>query len=331
MFAFTGWKRWRMPVVAFLGDVMLGRGVGEVIARDGTARLFSSELLSVLREADAVIANLECCISPRGERWPDPEKPFFFRAPPAAVDALTALGVCAVTLANNHALDYGPEALVDTLELLHEAGIATTGAGTKLAAARRPARLRARDLTLTVIGCTDHPVEYGATETAPGVAYAKLHGSLDQWVAEAISAHTGSSVIVTPHWGPNMVGAPIPRVRHAARALIDAGATLVAGHSAHVFHGVSGRVVYELGDFIDDYATHPDLRNDLGLVFFVELAAGGPQEVAAVPIALDYCHTRLAKGDDAAWVRARFTAACDALGTEVVVRDGRLVVDMRGT
>src|SRR4029453_10473638 len=98
---------------------------------------------------------------------------------------------------------------------------------------------------------------------------------------------------------------PIPTVRAAADTLTEAGVTLVAGHSAHVFHGVRGPVLYDLGDFVDDYAVDPHLRNDLGLLF---LAAGGGARlsaVEAVPLKLDYCHTRVAVGDDGAWIRRR--------------------------
>ncbi|HXH95677.1 MAG TPA: CapA family protein, partial [Gaiellaceae bacterium] len=110
--------------LALLGDTMLGRGVGERLRTVPPSSLFGPALLDALREADLVVLNLECCISRRGERWPDPSKPFFFRAPPAAVDALALLGVDCVTLANNHALDYGPDALLDTLEHLRAGGIA---------------------------------------------------------------------------------------------------------------------------------------------------------------------------------------------------------------
>jgi poly-gamma-glutamate synthesis protein (capsule biosynthesis protein) len=120
---------------------------------------------------------------------------------------------------------------------------------------------------------------------------------------------------------------PVPHVRAAARALVAAGATLVAGHSAHVFHGIEGRVLYDLGDFLDDYAVSPVLRNDLGLLFLVDLDVRGARRIEAVPLKLDYCRTTLASGDDAAWIRDRFRAACAAFGTEVHEQGGRLVVD----
>lgn len=73
-----------------------------------------------------------------------------------------------------------------------------------------------------------------------------------------------------------MVPAPLPYVRRAATALRDAGATLVAGHSAHVFHGVQPGILYDLGDLIDVYAVNPALRNDLGLLFLVTIDRQGP-------------------------------------------------------
>ena len=94
-----------------------------------SSTLFAPEVAELTRAADAFVCNLECCISERGSRFPDRRKPFFFRAPPEAVELLVLLGTDCVTLANNHALDYGFDALVDTLDHLAAAGIATVGAG----------------------------------------------------------------------------------------------------------------------------------------------------------------------------------------------------------
>jgi poly-gamma-glutamate capsule biosynthesis protein CapA/YwtB (metallophosphatase superfamily) len=304
--------------VTLLGDTMLGRGVAEAIGSAGPRSLVAPEVVELAR-ADLVVLNLECCISSRGERWPDPDKPFFFRAPPEAVDVLLGLGVDCVTLANNHALDYGTDALLDTLALLDGAGIATVGAGPDVDAARRPAVLEARGVRLAVLGLTDHPRDFAATDHGAGVAYADLRSGVPGWVTDAIgTARAGAdAVLVTPHWGPNMVSSPVPHVRAAAAALTAAGATVVAGHSAHVPHGLAGPVLYDLGDFLDDYAVDPVLRNDLGLLWRVTLDERGPQRVEAYPIALDFCHTRRADPEEAAWMARRFTQACRGLGTEV--------------
>jgi poly-gamma-glutamate capsule biosynthesis protein CapA/YwtB (metallophosphatase superfamily) len=308
--------------LALAGDTMLGRRVGEKIAAEGPGGLVADEVVALTREADLFVLNLECCISERGTPWPDPRKPFFFRAPPAAIEVLKRLGVDCVTLANNHALDYGPEALLDTLEHLSSAGVGWVGAGRNLEEAQAPALLEANGLRLAVLGGSDHPREYAAQPDAPGIAYGL------EWFAASIARLDADAVLVTPHWGPNMTAEPRRHVRRAAADLRAAGATLVAGHSAHVFHGVAPGVLFDLGDFLDDYAVDPELRNDLGLLFLVTLDEGGPRRVEAVPLKLDFCHTRLADGDDAAWIRRRFRAACAALGTEVNEAEDRLVVSL---
>jgi hypothetical protein len=321
----------RMTTVtlALAGDTMLGRGVAEQLAAGvQPEELFAPELVEMTRSADLFVLNLECCISGRGERWPDPHKPFFFRAPPSAVRALTHIGVDCVTLANNHALDFGVDALRDTLEHLSRARIGVVGAGPELSAARAPAILSAGGFRLGVIGFADHPADFAAGRDRPGIAYADLGRSAPDWLLELVATTRAEvdALLVTPHWGPNMTPAPVQRVRRASRRLLEAGASLIAGHSAHVFHGIVERVIYDLGDFIDDYAVNPALRNDLGLLFLVELDEQGPRQLQAVPLRLDFCHTSLADGADAAWVRTRFTAACHAFGTQVTEEGGRLVV-----
>jgi poly-gamma-glutamate capsule biosynthesis protein CapA/YwtB (metallophosphatase superfamily) len=112
----------RVLRLALAGDTMLGRGVARAIAAGRPP--VAPEVVAVAAEADAFVLNLECCISARGRRWPDPAKPFHFRAPPAAAELLAAIGVDLVALANNHALDFGAEALLDTLTHLEAAGVA---------------------------------------------------------------------------------------------------------------------------------------------------------------------------------------------------------------
>ena len=312
--------------LALAGDTMLGRGVAEALRSRPPRSLVSDEVAAAVREADLVLLNLECCISERGTPWPAPGKPFFFRAPPQASELLVHLGVDCVTLANNHALDFGYDALLDTFEYLREAGVEWVGAGVDLERARAPVVVEAAGLTLAVVAATDHPADFAAEHDRPGVAYAELDRGVPEWLFGAIRRAEADAVLVTPHWGPNMTASPTERVRDAAAALERTDAALVAGHSAHVFHGVGGRTLYDLGDFLDDYRVDPVLRNDLGLLFLVTLGPGGPRRLEAVPLALDYCHTRAADGDDARWIARRFRAACADLGSDVREEDGRLVV-----
>jgi poly-gamma-glutamate capsule biosynthesis protein CapA/YwtB (metallophosphatase superfamily) len=303
--------------LALAGDTMLGRNVGERLMQDPTHELFAPELLDVIAEADLFVLNLECCVSARGE--PAPGRVFHFRAPPWAAEALARLGVNCVTLANNHALDFGADALLDTLAHLDAAGIRAVGAGTDVELARKPVVLDG----LAVVGVGGQTPGYAARAQSPRIAQPHQRARRP---ARLTPFPEADAVLVSPHWGPNMTTRPLAYVRTAADALLRAGATLVAGHSAHVFHAISSRVLYDLGDFLDDYAVDPKLRNDLGLLYLVDLDG---DRLEAVPLKLEFTHTRLATGDDAAWIGRRLKRASAAFGVEVTAVDGRLVARWR--
>jgi poly-gamma-glutamate capsule biosynthesis protein CapA/YwtB (metallophosphatase superfamily) len=332
--------------IGLLGDVMLGREVARAIDEGPPERVWSDELAELCRACDALICNLECCISERGgptERIPD--KPFFFRAPPAAVDALAAVGTTAVSLANNHALDYEEEALADTLESLPAADIVAVGAGLDREQARRGAVIEvggaegeagdpataARGPKVGLLAVTDHPREYAAGPGSPGVAWADLRAGLPDWVgAELDRLRAEADVVVCfPHWGPNMTSSPARWQRDRARELVAAGADLVAGHSAHVFHGIErieGRpVLYDLGDALDDYRVDRKLRNDLGILAL--WSPGADPDLELVALRLYFCETDLARGSDADWIADRLEEACAELGIPVErVSEQRFVV-----
>jgi Bacterial capsule synthesis protein PGA_cap len=315
--------------LALAGDTMLGRGVAEQLAGGFGGPLLAPELQEIAGDADLFILNLECCVSERGARVREPGKPFFFRAPPAAAERLAQMGVACVTLANNHVLDFGADALEDTLAHLRAAGIATVGAGPDVAAARAPVVLGGGGLHLRVVSVTDHPSSYAARAGQPGAAFADLRREgVPAWLRErSAPGDDADMVIVSPHWGPNMRPAPVAHVRRAAAALEAAGATLVAGHSAHVPHGPSGRTLFDLGDFIDDYAVDPLLRNDLGLLWLVTLDVGGPTRVEAVPLRLEFAHTRPASHDETSLLLALLQPRCAAVGSSVRRDGGRLAFE----
>ncbi|HMC07548.1 MAG TPA: CapA family protein [Solirubrobacterales bacterium] len=311
------------PSIALLGDVMLGRGVAERIARGRPEDVWSAEVRELLRSCDLVLLNLECCVSERGaatERIPG--KPFFFRAPPAAVESLRAIGARAVGLANNHALDYESPALLDTLALLDAAGIARCGAGRDEPEARRPTIADAQGKQVGMVAVSDHPREFAAAPGAPGTAHADLRRGVPDWLASEVERLRArcDRVVAFLHWGPNMTTEPAGWQLAAAEEMQRAGADLVAGHSAHVFHGVGwserGPLLFDLGDALDDYAVDRALRNDLGVAAIWR--PGEPEaELELVGLELDFCHTRLAEGEAAEWIARRLALACAPLGTRV--------------
>ena len=307
---------------------MLGRAVARRLSG-----VWSDDVLETCSACDAMVVNLECCISDRGEPTGlIRDKPFFFRSPPTGVEALRAIGTTVAGMANNHALDYGPEALVDTVGRLREAGIVPVGAGLSVDEAR-PGRVgQVGETTVGVLAVSDHPSEFAAGGESPGIAYADLRRGMPDWVLDELESLRARAdlVLVFPHWGPNMTVRPERRQRHHAAELIESGADAVAGHSAHVFHGiefVDGRpVLYDLGDALDDYAVDPELRNDLGILALWR--PGGEPPIELVGLALDFCHTRLASGAEADWIAGRLTRACEEFGTAVRRTDeARFAID----
>jgi poly-gamma-glutamate synthesis protein (capsule biosynthesis protein) len=309
--------------IGLLGDVMLGRLVGRSVARGvPPAELWSAELRELCRSLDLVVVNLECCLSVRGARTHAiPGKPFFFRGPPSAVGALTTIGVGVASLANNHALDFGPDAAADTASLLAAHGIAAIGAGADRERARRPAVASAGGLRVGVLAATDHPVEYAAGDPGWGTAFADLRDGTPGWLLDDVAAvrRRCDAAIAFVHWGPNMTSEPAGWQLAVARELQEAGADLVAGHSSHVFHGIGrgagGPVVFDLGGALDDYAVDASLRNDLGLLAIWQ--PGGEPALELAGLRIDHGRTRLAEGSDAEWVRDRLRAASAALGARV--------------
>jgi poly-gamma-glutamate capsule biosynthesis protein CapA/YwtB (metallophosphatase superfamily) len=318
------------PTIALGGDVMLGRGVAGTLAERPAADVWSPELRAVFGEADIALVNLECCISDSGVPWDPERKPFHFRAPPRAIDALTAIGVRAVWLANNHALDFGRQALEDTLDHLARAGIGVVGAGRDVEDARAGRTVEAGGARIGLVAFADHPADFAATSETPGIAWADIADGAPDWVREQVSrlSLTCDVVIGGPHWGPNMRSSPPPRHRTVAGDLVAAGLGALAGHSAHVVHGVElldgAPICFDLGDLLDDYAVDTLLRNDLGM-----LALFTPGErLELVPLRLEFARTTLARGADHAAIVERVILASRAMGTDLRLEAGRLILDL---
>ena len=309
--------------LALTGDVMLGRLVDGALARFGPAYPWG-DVLPLLRAADLTILNLECVIAAQGRPWRRWPKTFHFRAAPVAIEALTLAGVDAVSLANNHVLDFEVEALLEMLDRLDAAGIAHAGAGRSLEEAMRPAVLDARGLRVGLVGLTDNEPGWRATEAAPGTFHVPVSlepGTFGQVEAALAAARAAGCafVILSAHWGPNMRERPPAEFRAFARAAIDAGADLFLGHSAHIWQGVGvhrGRpIFYDAGDFVDDYAVDPWLRNDRSALVQVTVAERAVAAVELIPVVIDNCQVNLAWGAEAGAIAARIVDLSAEFGT----------------
>src|SRR5205085_7558783 len=128
-------------------------------------------------------------------------------------------------------------------------------------------------------------------------------------------------VIVSLHWGPNMVQRPSPLFRAFAHAVMDAGADLLFGHSAHIFQGIEiyrGRpIIYDAGDFVDDYAVDPTLRNDWGLLFRVHVMQAAVRRIELDPVLIANCQVNFVAGATRQAIAQRIQALSADMGTHV--------------
>lgn len=318
------------------GDVMLGRLMNPVLQERGP-RYPWGDTLPLLREADLTLMNLECVIALRGRPWDRWFKTFHFRAGPLALEALLQSGTDFVSLANNHVLDYEEEALLEMLERLDAAGIAHAGAGRNREEAARPALLEAASLRVGLLAFTDNEPDWAATEDRPGTNYLPTRTSrrvLDP-VRRAIAElrrRGAELVIASNHWGPNMRERPTPLFRRFAHAVLEAGADLYWGHSAHLFQGVEvyrGKpIFYDSGDFVDDYAVDPVLRNDRSALIRCTVGDSGIERVQLVPVLIEDFQVNLATDREFDAIAGRLQTLSAELGTSLTVQDGALEVEM---
>lgn len=323
--------------IAFTGDVMLGRLVNEyVILGNKPNDYVWGDIISLLRNADLTIINLENAIASSGKPWSKTPKVFFYRADPKAIDVLKAAGIDYVTLANNHVLDYDYEAFIETLEHLESNKIPYAGAGRNLSEAEKPAFLEADGIKIAVIVFTDNMPEWAAEEKKPGVNYMEV--SMDEKnfgrLKNSIEKVRNKSdiVIVSAHWGPNMRQRPTKAFKEFAHATIDAGADIFHGHSAHIFQGIEiykGKLImYDTGDFVDDYAVDEELRNDQTFLFLVTLDKSGIKKVELIPGLISMMQVNKAKGIDFKVITNKMVKLSEEMGTKMVKKEDGLEVVM---
>lgn len=267
--------------VVFVGDVMLDNGPGHAIA---SGRDPFAACADLLLDADFTIGNLECVLGRGGKLA---HKAYVFRA---AADSPRFLDryFTAVSLGNNHAFDFGPDGLVDCLDILDREQIGRFGAGRTLAEARRPLVLEKDGLRIAVIAANGFRADdYAATDTRPGVAPLR---EADLLADIAAARKTADVVIPFVHWGEELVAGPLETDRAFARKMIDAGAAAVIGGHPHVTQTVDvhrgAPIVYSLGNFVFDY--YPcDPPEWTGWVVKLTVTKGEPLGIETRAVVLD--------------------------------------------
>lgn len=251
-------------VIAFGGDVLIYWQLTDVLHQEGPDAIIDDALAKMFRDADLAMVNLESPYSKLGA--PQPGKDFTFRTDP---DDLTltrdVLGVDVVSVANNHSIDYGAEAFLDSLKNLDMYGIGYPGGGENLEAAMRPFVTTIGGRSIAFLGGSQvaPTMEWYAAKHRPGLLMTYDPTLLCQAVTDAKEKY--DLVAVYLHWGVERAVQISSTQRNTARQLIDAGADIIIGAHPHIVQSFEvykdKPIVYSLGNFIFPYN-----RNDTAVV-----------------------------------------------------------------
>lgn len=272
--------------VTFLaaGDVLMGWFVNEIyIAKQGPEYPFQ-RIRDLFQSADIAFANFENPMSTRGVME---NKGLMFRASPAAVKGLTYAGIDVVNLANNHLGDYGPQAVLDTLDTLRQNGIGYAGAGKNRAEARSPWITTTKGIKVAILAYNEiEPGYFAATDSKAGTAWIEPDNVANE-IKQA--KQQADFVIASFHWGIEYTAQPNDRQQQLARRAVEAGANLVVGHHPHVVQaaGFVGNVYvnYSIGDFVYSQPTRPATGE--GIILRAVIDGKTLRQVQMIPIYID--------------------------------------------
>ena len=306
--------------ISLVGDVLLAAGVEKYIQSQGHDYPWQ-EVRPILAGSDFVLGNLECAVATGGE--PMEDKQYTFRAHPGVLAGAARTGVNILTLANNHILDFGRQALLETTANLDNYGIKHTGAGINLEQATRPVIIEKNGVRLGVLAYTMIFPEgwWVAGPSNPGIASGHdLNGMIAG--VKALRSQV-DLLVVSIHWGDELADYPRPQEQILAYKLVDAGTDIVFGHHPHVLQGLEyyngGLVAYSAGNFI--FTTSRDMRARQGMILQVQAGREGVLEAVVVPTLVDAGLVRVLRGEDREQVLRRLENLSSPFGT-VICEDG---------
>jgi poly-gamma-glutamate synthesis protein (capsule biosynthesis protein) len=288
--------------IGFAGDILFddNYAVGNAFKMAGntTEGVVGQSLLEKMRSADIMMVNNEFPYSNGGV--PTEDKTYTFRARPETASILNDMGVDIVGLANNHAYDYGEQALVDSFNALKNVGVTYVGAGNNIEEASHPvyyitkSGMKIAVICATQIERLDNPDTKAATETSPGVFRCLNDALLLEKVREA--REENAYVIVFIHWGTESTSEIDYLQADQAKEIVDAGANLIIGAHPHVLQKIDYingvPVVYSLGNYIFNSKTQ-----DTGMIL-TTLHINGTVNLQFVPAIQSGCTVSEATGDE---------------------------------
>jgi len=290
-----GSGRGETTTIIFGGDVMLADGMEQFYDTEGVSGLLSDELLEEMRNADICMINNEFQFSTQGT--PMEDKQFTFQTNPENVQILLDMGVDIVSLANNHSLDFGTEALKDTFKTLDDAGILYAGAGDSVERAEALQVIEVNGLKFGFLAATRViPVSQWNVEfRRPGLFTTYDDTRLVERIEEAKEECDFLTVYV--HWGVEREAYPEHYQTTIAKNCFEAGADLVIGAHPHVLQGIEfmeGKpVFYSLGNYV--------FAQTIGRTALVkvEVQPDGEATYSLIPAYAENGQTQVFTGDEA--------------------------------
>lgn len=315
--------------IGIAGDVMIGRLVNDCLNEVPLTYLWG-DLLPLFKGCDLNLINLEAALTKSQEKVP---KVFNFKADPNKVLALIDASIHLVNLANNHVLDYSEKGLLETLETLDRAHILHVGAGKNAHEAKQPVIVSRQGIRIGILGCTDNEPSWIATQNQPGIRYIEV-GDLKAIEEDITKLRSQVDLLIlSMHWGPNMRERPPAYFTDFAHRLIESGVDIIHGHSAHIFQGVEvykeKLILYDTGDFVDDYYVDPYLRNDRSFFFVIEADKQGMLNLRLVPVLISNCQVNHAQGKDANETLLRMKRLSEEMKTVLTIENGELIKKLR--
>jgi poly-gamma-glutamate synthesis protein (capsule biosynthesis protein) len=279
----------KAKTLIFVGDVMLSRGVGGKMRSGGDWTYPFRQIAETLRAADLIYGNLECPVSDQGR---DLHHLYSFRADPRILEGLKYAGFVVLSQANNHAYDWGPKALLDSLRRLRAEGIRPVGAGQSDLEAHYPVLVNLDGVKIGFLAYVNiHPKEAMAGVDKPGVAWLDP----ERVLADIRFARSLVDILVVcPHWGVEYATQPTREQVDLGQKMIDAGADLIVGSHPHVVQPLDqyrGRwIAYSLGNFVFDQKNPSTHR---GLMLKVTLRGKQVKDLTLIPITIANCQAMI--------------------------------------
>ena len=278
--------------IAFVGDVLLDRGVRKFIDKHGVDSLFSPEVDSVFRCCDMVVANLEC---PATDIVAPINKRFIFRGEPHWLQALYNHGITHLNMANNHSMDQGRQGLADTEKQIRNYGMIPLGYGTSIAESIEPQLLAETPRKVYLITSLRVPSEnWEYIDGVPCVSESEI-SVIESQIDSLKHLDSKSFVIVMLHWGVEHVEVPSWYQVRDAHRLVAAGADCIVGHHPHclqtveTYRGVP--IYYSIGNFIFDQKKPINTRT---AILKMEIAAD-TMSCDFIPAEIENCVPRLVR------------------------------------